>query len=159
MSSRGSTPGFTECGPLVANQAFWDEIRAQLQRKDLASPWCTDPHYAPSLPGGRTVDHLLLLLSEASSTEELQRIITAHAIYCHRARERVPTVVLKNGFRYTLPLQHCGIYKCPGHGIAVREWSSWWRAYKWHPPMSIVLRPATLLKFTPVSEDSFGPPF
>jgi hypothetical protein len=156
MSSGDPT---SEYHPVLANEAFWDYRRRTIQRKDLVQPWCGSQRYAPSLPGGRTIDHLLLLLSEASSTEELQNIITAHVIYCHRARERVPTVVLKNGFRYSLPLQHCGIYKCPGQGLAVREWSSWWRAYKWHPPMSIALRPATLLKYTSVPEGSFGPPF
>ena len=158
MSSTDS--GFSEYFPVLANQAFWDEGREILQRKGLAQPWCpTVPRDTPLPPERDTVEHLLLLLSEATSTEALQNIITAHAFYCHRVRERIPSVVLKNDFRYTLPFQTCGIYKCSSRGLHVRRWSPWLRRHGWHPPMSPETKPATMLQAPPVPRDSFGPSF
>jgi hypothetical protein len=146
--------------PLFANKAYWEHVKREEQRQGLAERWCSNGSYAPQLPGGRTIEQILLLLSEAKSTEKVQGIIADHAFYHHVTEQKhFPTVTLRNGFLYTLPFQHCGIYKCSVRGLCVREWETWNKAYGWSIPMSIEALPKTLLSRSPSSEELFGPPF
>jgi hypothetical protein len=107
-------------------------------------------------PGGRILSRLLQLLSKATSTVALQDLIRSYAFFYHRARVMSPRVLLKNGFLYTVPFQPCGDPYCSKKGYTVRQWSLWWRARGWHPPMSASFYPLTKLLFSPCEKECFG---
>jgi hypothetical protein len=154
-----TSPGFKEI-VVFANEAHWDQVKRQEQRRGLAHPWCSNGSYAPQLPGGKTVEELQHMLSEAKSTEAVQRIIADHAFFYHPTEQKhFPSVTLRNGFVYTLPFQHCGIYKCSAIGLCVREWKPWNKAHGWSIPMSLETLPITLLSRSPSSKELFCPPF
>jgi hypothetical protein len=133
---------------------------------DSASPSASDASVASDqalspgdTPGGRILGRILYQLSTAVSSEAVSHIISAHAFFFHRTRAHTPQVILKNGFLFTLPFQSCGNPDCSKQGFTVRQWSQWWRARGWHPPMSVSSRPPTMLLLSPHGQDCFGPPF
>jgi hypothetical protein len=146
------------------------DAEPQLPAEQKSLPLAAIPYYGfnelhepfPQLDsGGRLLGKILHELAEAPSTGAARYIINQYSFYTHRRHNllQTPQVTLQNYYLYTLPFQECREHECTKRGFSVRNWGKWWKLQGWHPPMSVESRPPSVLMFSPVEAECFGPPF